>query len=317
MDFNPRSHKGSDPRHSPTGLMWQKFQSTLPQGERHISPCHSAKMLLFQSTLPQGERQNTTVQEDISDIISIHAPTRGATLCSTGTLFIYGFQSTLPQGERRSPLVFSSNITSISIHAPTRGATRQRWYRRCPPYFNPRSHKGSDCSSQKNRSSQSYFNPRSHKGSDREELDKIAEKGLFQSTLPQGERPRGRNHSLNSFLDFNPRSHKGSDRFMVTVRKTTVISIHAPTRGATEAMQSKASKYTEFQSTLPQGERQQFYTKFHICFISFLPILSPYHISTHSPLPTFNHFLYIFSGANRPEISCLLPFRTKTISGIL
>lgn len=72
-----------------------------------------------------------------------------------------------------------------------------------------------------------------------------------------------------------------------------------------------------FQSTLPQGERQQFYTKFHICFISFLPILSPYHISTHSPLPTFNHFLYIFSGANRPGISCLLPFRTKTISGIL
>ena len=116
------------------------------------------------------------------------------------------------------------------------------------------------------------------------------------------------------------------------------ISIHAPTRGATlpsrllsqsHRFQStlpqgerlvcyhRTQYHIQFQSTLPQGERQQFYTKFHICFISFLPILSPYHISTHSPLPTFNHFLYIFSGANRPGISCLLPFRTKTISGIL
>ena len=117
----------------------------------------------------------------------------------------------------------------------------------------------------------------------------------FQSTLPQGERHLRNVGMVLQHYDFNPRSHKGSD--------------------ATEA--AKRAGYSEFQSTLPQGERQQFYTKFHICFISFLPILSPYHISTHSPLPTFNHFLYIFSGANRPGISCLLPFRTKTISGIL
>ena len=116
----------------------------------------------------------------------------------------------------------------------------------------------------------------------------------FQSTLPQGERPKDK---IGKFA-FNK------------------ISIHAPTRGATSASKSEDSRarnfnprshkgsdrcqlinsfeYDEFQSTLPQGERQQFYTKFHICFISFLPILSPYHISTHSPLPTFNHFLYIF-----------------------
>ena len=139
---------------------------------------------------------------------------------------------------------------------------------------------------------------------------------LFQSTLPQGERHL--QMSRDGLLDhFNPRSHKGSDRLTVhSYQESSEISIHAPTRGATaERIDSLALE--EFQSTLPQGERQQFYTKFHICFISFLPILSPYHISTHSPLPTFNHFLYIFSGANRPGISCLLPFRTKTISGIL
>ena len=181
------------------------------------------------------------------------------------------------------------------------------------------------------------FNPRSHKGSDEDFIDLaerlvisihaptrgatpiisvskcedvisihaptrgatrpkgIAERAkLFQSTLPQGER---RNYCINDVQGL-------------------WISIHAPTRGATQMLIDEVFRIA-FQSTLPQGERQQFYTKFHICFISFLPILSPYHISTHSPLPTFNHFLYIFSGANRPEISCLLPFRTKTIFGIL
>ena len=160
------------------------------------------------------------------------------------------------------------------------------------------------------------FNPRSHKGS-----DPMPRSLHFQAPY------------------FNPRSHKGSDPSGEERSILFAISIHAPTRGATLSLKKRGfqseefqstlpqgerlfsprrfSKYSRFQSTLPQGERQQFYTKFHICFISFLPILSPYHISTHSPLPTFNHFLYIFSGANRPEISCLLPFRTKTISGIL
>ena len=116
---------------------------------------------------------------------------------------------------------------------------------------------------------------------------------------------------------FNPRSHKGSDERRLWCLKKCVIFQSTLPQGERHQKAINRIFRTRFQSTLPQGERQQFYTKFHICFISFLPILSPYHISTHSPLPTFNHFLYIFSGANRPEISCLLPFRTKTISGIL
>ena len=139
---------------------------------------------------------------------------------------------------------------------------------------------------------------------------------IFQSTLPQGERPFDR---LADGLPSNISIHAPTrGATLRDYQKTCLrhISIHAPTRGATMSIQDFLDTLG-FQSTLPQGERQQFYTKFHICFISFLPILSPYHISTHSPLPTFNHFLYIFSGANRPEISCLLPFRTKTISGIL
>ena len=56
--------------------------------------------------------------------------------------------------------------------------------------------------------------------------------GLFQSTLPQGER-RSSRISPGLSENFNPRSHKGSDVLTVKSFAYIVISIHAPTRGAT------------------------------------------------------------------------------------
>ena len=123
VDFNPRSHKGSDrcgkaPRSARCG-----FQSTLPQGERPISLCSSVRPVN----------------------ISIHAPTRGATVLVHSRIFIeqfqstlpqgerqeirnmigwsMGFQSTLPQGERQCRIWIKQEDAKISIHAPTRGAT--------------------------------------------------------------------------------------------------------------------------------------------------------------------------------------------------
>ena len=54
------------------------------------------------------------------------------------------------------------------------------------------------------------FNPRSHKGSDEEIKTPVV---------------------LSA--DFNPRSHKGSDQENPSIRSGSLISIHAPTRGAT------------------------------------------------------------------------------------
>ena len=56
------------------------------------------------------------------DKISIHAPTRGATIVSEVSRWRPLFQSTLPREERRSTLN-GSTTDNISIHAPTRGAT--------------------------------------------------------------------------------------------------------------------------------------------------------------------------------------------------
>ena len=142
------------------------FQSTLPQGERPCISIPSRFNVSFQSTLPQGERlrfcevklfacyfnprSHKGSDVDglltwISTIISIHAPTRGATffyiLCPC-ILMISIHAPTRGATKSISPV---QSPTEISIHAPTRGATlrfhdtqfRQR-------NFNPRSHKGSD-----------------------------------------------------------------------------------------------------------------------------------------------------------------------------
>ena len=101
--------------------------------------------------------------------ISIHAPTRGATLNLLSHRQIFLFQSTLPQEERHLP-----------------------------------------------HQAQSLCQP------------------IFQSTLPREERPYLCHFytSLNAY--FNPRSHERSDCTVRNIFLLGTISIHAPTRGATE-----------------------------------------------------------------------------------
>ena len=55
--------------------------------------------------------------------ISIHAPTRGATFRMIIIITVFSFQSTLLQEERHNHPVREEDYFKISIHAPTRGAT--------------------------------------------------------------------------------------------------------------------------------------------------------------------------------------------------
>ena len=130
--FNPRSHTGSDhflmiaaessigiSIHAPTrGATLQKlqllrhplFQSTLPHGERPVEVQGCLLPLRFQSTLPHGERHGTMNPFAVGLMISIHAPTRGATWPSVRFKAFAPFQSTLPHGER--PVKFSVQLPS-------------------------------------------------------------------------------------------------------------------------------------------------------------------------------------------------------------
>ena len=59
---------------------------------------------------------------------------------------------------------------------------------------------------------------------------------------------------LNTHTYFNPRSHEGSDGSLDLYYNYLLISIHAPTRGATFTRIVHYVHYL-FQSTLPRGER--------------------------------------------------------------
>ena len=147
---------------------------------------------------------------------------------------LYEFQSTLLQEERHVGNGYMYWISKISIHAPTRGAT----------------HGPCECLQL-----YPYFNPRSYKRSDYYDVVVDRDVDLFQSTLLQEERrrivcpadhysyfnPRSYKRS-DHFLafshrivvNFNPRSYKRSDVYIIINIICCVISIHAPTRGATK-----------------------------------------------------------------------------------
>ena len=189
-------------------------------------------------------------------MVSIHAPTRGATFPTGRGHQIQAFQSTHPHGVRQTldkstfheisfnPRTHTGCDTAkagvmtaadrVSIHAPTRGATFTT--------ISTASLNGS-------------FNPRTHTGCDLTSAASLSKSPVFQSTHPHGVRPKS--HVLfSSASGFNPRTHTGCDVSIYVQSKFTElfqsthphgvrldnalkvisvdrVSIHAPTRGAT------------------------------------------------------------------------------------
>ena len=143
--------------------------------------------------------------------ISIHAPTRGATLlCKKSN---YRRQISIHAPTRGATLLCkkSNYRRQISIHAPTRGATFSIHRYKPIVVFQSTLPRGERLFTCKFVQYSSNFNPRSHEGSDCNGSLAIRQRAKFQSTLPRGER----------------RSAKR------VLRKRRSISIHAPTRGAT------------------------------------------------------------------------------------
>ncbi len=80
---------------------------------------------------------------------------------------------------------------------------------------------------------------------------------LFQSTLPRGERPLSvPDFSKLQFVSIHAPTG-GATSTMPTRLPRTRVSIHAPTGGATRSAKTTGCN-SEFQSTLPRGERLSF-----------------------------------------------------------
>ena len=136
------------------------------------------------------------------------------------------FQSTLPREERPVAITPTSSKRRISIHAPTRGAT----------------------SSQTN-SSLTFTEFQSTLPREERQTygDTVVDTiGSFQSTLPREERLNATKCSRHC-CNFNPRSHERSDRVGRDARSFIfLISIHAPTRGATFTVVNSVTGVSNF-----------------------------------------------------------------------
>ncbi len=166
-------------------------------------------------------------------VVSIHAPTRGATAPTCATRAECTFQSTLPHGERRA---------------------RQRRHDSRTVGFNPRSHTGSDLPLTPCTLSLFVSIHAPTRGATAFVAPNAKRALTFQSTLPHGERPlalgqffflgvsihaptRGATFSkiaswmVLRFQSTLPHGERQYDRSLLAAGLQ--VSIHAPTRGAT------------------------------------------------------------------------------------
>ena len=143
-----------------------------------------------------------------------------------------GFQSTRPRGARHK--TYNEFLPAYLFQS-----TRPRGARRRPPYrgvlhgcFNPRAHAGRDKIALTTLTTPISFNPRAHAGRDTSSPSRRA-----------------------LTCSFNPRAHAGRDVAGSVMIGSSCVSIHAPTRGATQRGLGRSRRHM-FQSTRPRGARR-------------------------------------------------------------
>ena len=143
--FNPRTHSRCDVRRWMSWILLMMFQSTHPLevrlynmaqskgffgfNPRTHSRCDRSSLLtlrltsLFQSTHPLEVRLFTLDALVHHINVSIHAPTRGATIGAVIPRLGYCVSIHAPTRGATSPPLPVPGRVPVSIHAPTRGAT--------------------------------------------------------------------------------------------------------------------------------------------------------------------------------------------------
>ena len=186
--FNPRSHVGSDFKAIGTVTVSIWFQSTLPRGERHTPfVVHAEKGLCFNPRSHVGS-DLCIAAVYLARLVSIHAPTWGATLTTRLSQPDMRVSIHAPTWGATKGNKDNATISAVSIHAPTWGAT--------PSWFTS--------------AAALRFQSTLTRGERLDSSSSEAQGTVFQSTLPRGERRRYKK-SNESRESFNPRSHVGSD----------------------------------------------------------------------------------------------------------
>ena len=122
--FNPRSHEGSDFRFQTNDQGRLHFNPRSHEGSDKAAHISIVCGQLFQSTLPRRERRETSLHLMHICAISIHAPTKGATVSpSIISSSLYDYNPRSHEGSDSFGISLSRQPFHISIHAPTKGAT--------------------------------------------------------------------------------------------------------------------------------------------------------------------------------------------------
>ena len=212
IGFNPRTHTGCDAEISGRIEALSEFQSTHPHGVRHYELKVTDGDAVFQSTHPHGVRlgevwfcwlgrhggfnprthtgcDSRSYTQHVFIMVSIHAPTRGATL--HGPVLRRGIRVSIHAPTRGATLIFQTKTnfsrrfnprthTGCDIVPLVRGvagvfqSTHPHGVRlggvqtifRLVSGFNPRTHTGCDLCNVRTRQTQTGFNPRTHTGCD-------------------------------------------------------------------------------------------------------------------------------------------------------
>ena len=238
--FNPRARAGRD-------ILSQRAAIQLAMVSIH-APARGATVYLW--------------HHPRSSMVSIHAPARGATRTDQ-QLYRPGLSVSIHAPARGATFDTSMIIQGVdrdvSIHAPARGATAWLTYvSAMSDQFQstrPRGARRRACCTDRSRCSR--FNPRARAGRDESAPLLVEGQIVFQSTRPRGAR---RQVLHRSCIRNDVSIHAPARGATEAVQQLTVIievSIHAPARGATHSHHDMPEWPKQFQSTRPRGARHK------------------------------------------------------------
>ena len=210
-NFNPRTHVGCDPASSPSSRAHSYFNPRTHVGCDLVKE-RADRASVISIHAPTWGATNSRLSGHLNHTISIHAPTWGATRSEISSFDLLRFQSTHPRGVR--PAEDWDKIFLLSN-------------------FNPRTHVGCDPQRGHPPPYLLKFQSTHPRGVRLYPLNSGVVGKEFQSTHPRGVRPRSKNMSwlMTIFQSTHPR---GVRRFVdLNECLANGISIHAPTWGAT------------------------------------------------------------------------------------
>ena len=122
--FNPRAHAGRDHREILESTNQRRFNPRAHAGRDLDFYWPSLAYIGVSIHAPTRGATLKQINAEIDKTVSIHAPTRGATTDARPIITQCSvFQSTRPRGARQVGIGRAHCKLKVSIHAPTRGAT--------------------------------------------------------------------------------------------------------------------------------------------------------------------------------------------------